>query len=77
MQHHVQPVRDTQHSEERHHEQAVPTTEVYEKHVSSDQDKAALANLNRERDSREELAKDRVIVDKGEVVNENVKHHVS
>ncbi|KAM0787788.1 hypothetical protein ACM66B_003842 [Microbotryomycetes sp. NB124-2] len=76
VQHHVQPVYDTQHESTKHHERVHPTTEVYEKHVSTDQDKAALSGLSRDSDTKEVLPKDRVVVDKGEVVNEKVHHHV-
>ncbi|KAK4049099.1 hypothetical protein OIO90_005569 [Microbotryomycetes sp. JL221] len=76
VQHHVQPVYDTQHEAEKHHEVVHPTTEIYEKHVSTDQDKAALAGLSRDKDTKEHVEKDRVVVDKGEAVSENVHHHV-
>ncbi|KAK4047693.1 hypothetical protein OIV83_005201 [Microbotryomycetes sp. JL201] len=76
VQHHVQPVHDTRHEEHKHHERVHPTTEVYEKHVSTDQDKAALAGLSRDSDTKDVLPKERVVVDKGEIVNENVHHHV-
>lgn len=76
VQHHVQPVLDEQHASEVHRENVVPTTHIEEKHVSSAEDKAALAGLSRHHDTHDELRKDRVVVDKGEVVNENVTHHV-
>ncbi|ORY92896.1 hypothetical protein BCR35DRAFT_286283 [Leucosporidium creatinivorum] len=76
VQHHVQPVHDTQHADKVHHEQIHPMSHVEEKHVNTAEDKAALAGLNKHHDSLDHAAKDRVVVDKGEIVNENQTHHV-
>ncbi|GAA6002251.1 hypothetical protein JCM10207_003147 [Rhodosporidiobolus poonsookiae] len=77
IQHHTQPVLDTQHAAEVHHEKAVPITEIKENHVATDEDKAQFAALNTAKDTLVEAPREKVIVDKGEKVHENVTHHIS
>ncbi|TNY22768.1 hypothetical protein DMC30DRAFT_116237 [Rhodotorula diobovata] len=77
VQHHVQPVLDTQHQSEVHRENAVAPTKITERHVATDEDKAQFASLaSGAKDTVVEAGKERVIVDKGEHVRENVSHHV-
>ncbi|BGP38613.1 hypothetical protein JCM10450v2_002562 [Rhodotorula kratochvilovae] len=76
VQHHVQPVLDTQHAAEVQHEKAVPVTEINERHVATDEDKAQFASLNTAKDTVVEAPREKVIIDKGEQVRENVSHHV-
>ncbi|GAA5824103.1 hypothetical protein JCM11251_001523 [Rhodosporidiobolus azoricus] len=76
VQHHVQPVLDTQHSAEQHHQKNVPTTEIRENHVATNEDKAQFAALNREHDSVQEAAREKTIIDKGEQVRVNKHDHV-
>ncbi|GAA5855559.1 hypothetical protein JCM8547_007890 [Rhodosporidiobolus lusitaniae] len=76
VQHHVQPVLDTQHAAEVHREKVVPVTEVRESHVATDEDKAQFASLNTSKDTVVDAGKERVIIDKGESVVENTSHHV-
>ncbi|BGP14575.1 hypothetical protein JCM10213_001924 [Rhodosporidiobolus nylandii] len=76
IQHHVQPVLDEQHAAEVHHEKVIPQTEIRESHVATDEDKVQFAALNTAKDSLVEAPREKVIVDKGEVVNEHLEHHV-
>ncbi|GAA5911220.1 uncharacterized protein JCM6883_001945 [Sporobolomyces salmoneus] len=76
VQHHVQPVLDTQHSQEGHHQKIVPETNIKERHVATDEDKAMLASLNTARDERREGPSEKTIIDKGEQVHTNTSHHV-
>lgn len=76
VQHHVQPVLDTQHEKEQHHEKIVPETNIREKHVATDEDKAMLASLNTAKDEYTEGPSEKIILDKGEKVHENVHHAV-
>ncbi|GAA5967245.1 hypothetical protein JCM11641_000487 [Rhodosporidiobolus odoratus] len=76
VQHHVQPVLDTQHASEVHHEKAVPVTKIKESHVATDEDRAQFAALNTAKDSVVEAPREKVIIDRGEQVVENVSHHV-
>ncbi|GAA5851157.1 hypothetical protein JCM8547_004150 [Rhodosporidiobolus lusitaniae] len=76
VQHHTQPVLDTQHAAEVQRENIVPTTHVKENHVATDEDKANFAALNTAHDSVADAGKERVIVDKGERVHVNDHHHV-
>ncbi|GAA5943275.1 uncharacterized protein JCM15063_000749 [Sporobolomyces koalae] len=76
VQHHVQPVLDTQHGEEQHHEKIHPETHIKERHVATDEDKAMLASLNTHKDSRTEGPSEKTIIDKGEKVHTNTSHHV-
>ncbi|GAA5975540.1 hypothetical protein JCM10908_005196 [Rhodotorula pacifica] len=75
VQHHVQPVLDTQHAAEQVHQKIVPQTHIKEQHVATDEDKQQFLSLNTVKDEVVEAPKERVIIDKGEVVKENV-HHV-
>ncbi|GAA5883539.1 hypothetical protein JCM16303_005475 [Sporobolomyces ruberrimus] len=76
VQHHTQPVLDTQHSSEEHHEKIHPETKIKERHVATEEDKAMLASLNTARDSRTEGPSEKTIIDKGEQVHTNTSHHV-
>ncbi|GAA6027190.1 hypothetical protein JCM8097_002469 [Rhodosporidiobolus ruineniae] len=79
VQHHVQPVLDTQHASEQHHQKIVPETHIKENHVATDEDKANFAALNTARDEFRDAGKEKVIIDKGERVHENkhdVVHHL-
>ncbi|GAA5932623.1 hypothetical protein JCM1841_000314 [Sporobolomyces salmonicolor] len=76
VQHHTQPVLDTQHAAEVHHEKIVPETHIKENHVATDEDKALFARLNTAKDSVTEAPREKTIVDLGERVAENVSHHV-
>lgn len=73
----MQPVKDIEHLSEKHHDRLIPITEVQEKHVSTPTDKDVLVRqFAAERDLREDLPKEHVIVDKGEQVIEREIHHV-
>ncbi|GAA5879416.1 hypothetical protein JCM3774_005234 [Rhodotorula dairenensis] len=76
VQHHVQPVLDTQHGTEHVEKKVVPTTEIKEQHVATDEDKAQFASLGTARDQFAEGPRERTIVDKGENVVEHDHHHV-
>ncbi|GAA6063898.1 hypothetical protein JCM10212_002430 [Sporobolomyces blumeae] len=76
VQHHVQPVLDTQHGEEQVHQKVHPETNIREKHVATEEDKAMLASLNTARDSHTEGPSEKTIVDKGEKVHTYTSHHV-
>lgn len=76
VQHHVQPVLDTQHGTEHVERKVVPTTEIKEQHVATGEDKAQFASLNTARDEFTEGQRERTIVDKGENVVEHDHHHV-
>ncbi|GAA5935625.1 hypothetical protein JCM1841_007014 [Sporobolomyces salmonicolor] len=76
VQHHVQPVLDTQHAAEVQHEKVHPETRIRERHVATDEDKAAFAGLKTAEDSVVEAPREKVILDKGEKVVEKVSHHV-
>ncbi|SCV74355.1 BQ2448_6787 [Microbotryum intermedium] len=76
VQHHVQPVVDTKHDSERHHENVVPTTKIHEKHVNTPADTTQFAGLNKHQDQYQEAPVDHVVVDKGEKVHEETHHHV-
>ncbi|GAA5899911.1 hypothetical protein JCM5296_006212 [Sporobolomyces johnsonii] len=76
VQHHTQPVLDTQHASEVHHEKVHPETHIRENHVATDEDKAMLASLNTAHDSVTEAPREKVIIDRGEQVHENTSHHV-
>ncbi|GAA5882018.1 hypothetical protein JCM3774_003246 [Rhodotorula dairenensis] len=75
VQHHVQPVLDEQHTAEQVRQKVVPVTEIKEQHVATDEDKNQFLSLNTVKDEVVEAPRERTIVDKGEVVKENV-HHV-
>jgi len=77
VQQHVQPVLDTQHRDREHHENAHPVTHIKESHVNTDADKKLFAGHGaKHHDSQHIGGTDRTVVDKGEIVNENVSHHV-
>ncbi|GAA5884580.1 hypothetical protein JCM6882_005305 [Rhodosporidiobolus microsporus] len=76
VQHHTQPVLDTQHASEVYHEKAVPVTKIKESHVATDEDHAQFAALNTAKDSVVEAPREKTIVDLGEKVVENTSHHV-
>ncbi|GAA5842595.1 hypothetical protein JCM9279_003630 [Rhodotorula babjevae] len=76
VQHHVQPVLDTQHQAEQQRENVVQPTEIKERHVATAEDKAQFASLATGHDEVRDLGKEKVIVDKGEKVHENTHHHV-
>ncbi|GAA6038870.1 hypothetical protein JCM8097_000544 [Rhodosporidiobolus ruineniae] len=73
---HEQPVLDTQHAAEQHRQKVVPVTEIKEAHVATEEDKAQFAALNTAKDQFVEAPKEKVIIDKGEQVVENVSHAV-
>ncbi|POY72622.1 hypothetical protein BMF94_4450 [Rhodotorula taiwanensis] len=75
VQHHVQPVLDEQHAAEQVHQKVVPRTEIRESHAATDEDKHQFLSLNTVKDEVVEAPRERTIIDKGEVVKENV-HHV-
>ncbi|GAA5960001.1 hypothetical protein JCM3765_006131 [Sporobolomyces pararoseus] len=76
VQHHVQPVLDTQHGTEEHHQKIHPETKIKERHVATDEDKNMLASLNTHRDERREGPSEKTVIDKGEKVTTNTSHHV-
>ncbi|KAL0948917.1 hypothetical protein HGRIS_009026 [Hohenbuehelia grisea] len=77
VQHHVQPVHVREERDEVHHQNVVPVTHVKEHHASKEEDTSALRGLvTKHQDSVTHAPKERTIIDKGEVVNENVHHHV-
>ena len=77
VQHHTQPVLDSEHGSEQQHQKVAPVTEVREKHASTDKDAALLASVaGNHTDTYAEGALHRQVVDKGEKVRENVHHHI-
>lgn len=76
IQHHVQPVLDTQHAEVQHHEKIHPVSHIEEKHVNTEEDRAAFAGLAKHHDEFKHAGKERTVVDQGEVVNQHDHHHV-
>ncbi|BGP24552.1 hypothetical protein JCM10295v2_003470 [Rhodotorula toruloides] len=76
VQHHVQPVLDEQHQGETRQEKNVPVTDIRERHVATDEDKAQFASLAKEHDTVQEAPREKTIVDRGEQVQENTHHHV-
>ncbi|GAA6011939.1 hypothetical protein JCM10207_003435 [Rhodosporidiobolus poonsookiae] len=77
IQHHTQPVLDTQHASEEHHQKIHPQTHIKENHVATDEDKAQFAGLNTARDTYNDAGREKTIIDKGENVHTNTHHHVS
>ncbi|GAA5899253.1 hypothetical protein JCM6882_009296 [Rhodosporidiobolus microsporus] len=76
VQHHTQPVLDSQHASEEHHQKSHPVTNIHENHVATDEDKAHFAGLKTAHDSVTDAPRERTIIDKGEKVHENTHHHV-
>jgi len=77
VQHHVQPVIDKQVQPEVLHENAVPVTEIKERHSSTAEDRQLFQGLaTQHRDEEVHRPKERTVVDLGEKVHENVHHHV-
>lgn len=66
----VQPIKDTEHLDEVHHQRAIPQTHIEERHVSTDTDKANFTGLDKVVDSTHRGPKERTVVDLGEKVNE-------
>ena len=77
IQHHVQPVVDSEHSAEKVHSKIHPVTRVQETHASTDKDAALLTSVaGKHKDEYTEAPLHRQVVDKGELVNESIHHHV-
>lgn len=77
VQHHVQPIVDKQVQDEVHHENQVPVTTIREQHVNTEDDVNLLRGIGeKHRDTETHRPTERTIVDRGEIVNENVHHHV-
>jgi len=77
VQHHVQPVLDSEHSAEKVHSKIHPVTKVHETHASTDKDAALLTSVaGKHQDQYTEAPVHRQVVDKGEIVNENLHHHI-
>jgi len=77
VQHHVQPVLDKQVQDEVHHTNAVPVTEINERHSSTNEDRSLFQGLAAQhKDTEVHRGKERTVVDLGEKVHENVHHHV-
>ncbi|WFD31385.1 hypothetical protein MSPP1_002420 [Malassezia sp. CBS 17886] len=77
IQHHVQPVLDTEHAAEQTHARVVPATTVREVHANTDKDAALLRSVaGAPKDTFTQASVDRSVVDKGETVREVVHHHI-
>lgn len=77
IQHHVQPVIDTEHLAEQIHARVVPQTTVREVHANTDKDAALMrAVAGNPKDTFTQAAIDRSVIDKGETVREIVHHHI-
>ncbi|GAA95701.1 uncharacterized protein L969DRAFT_101795 [Mixia osmundae IAM 14324] len=77
VQHTTQRIRDEQVNETQHHERAVPVTQIKEGHATADADKLAFREqVGAHTDMITHAPKERQVVDKGEVLTENVHHHV-
>ncbi|CAO1620691.1 unnamed protein product [Sympodiomycopsis kandeliae] len=79
VQHHRQEVLDTEHLPEQQHNKVVPQTNIHEKHASTDKDAQLLHAVasKHAKDAYKDGTSHHQIVDKGEVINENVHHHVT
>ncbi|RDB18314.1 hypothetical protein Hypma_000536 [Hypsizygus marmoreus] len=79
IQHHTQPVMVFDTRPEQHHDKASvhPVTKIQERHANSAEEKNVLESQVRQRqDSVEHEPKERVVVDKGTKVHENIQHHI-
>jgi hypothetical protein len=77
VQHHVQPVETSEESEEKHHVNVHPVIKIREHHVNKPEHTTLLeSQIHQHRDTVHHGAKERVIIDKGTIVNENTHHHV-
>ncbi|CCU99206.1 allergen [Malassezia sympodialis ATCC 42132] len=77
IQHHVQPVVDSEHLAEQIHSRVVPQTTVREVHANTDKDAALMrAVAGNPKDTFTQAAIDRSVIDKGETVREIVHHHI-
>lgn len=77
IQHHVQPVLDSEHLAEQIHSRVVPVTTVREVHANTDKDAALMrAVAGNPKDTFTQAAIDRSVIDKGETVREIVHHHI-
>jgi len=77
IQHHVQPVLESEHLAEQIHSRVVPTTTIREVHANTDKDAALMrAVAGNPKDTFTQAATDRSVIDKGEPVREIVHHHI-
>lgn len=77
IQHHVQPVLESEHLAEQIHSRVVPTTTIREVHANTDKDAALMrAVAGNPKDTFTQAATDRSVIDKGETVREIVHHHI-
>ncbi|GAA5902962.1 hypothetical protein JCM6882_009656 [Rhodosporidiobolus microsporus] len=76
LQHHIQPLMDTQHTPEKRIKNNVAITEIQEAHIASEAERARFAALKTSTDSYAEVAHKKRIIDSGETVRERVHHHV-
>ncbi|GAA6039863.1 hypothetical protein JCM8097_006768 [Rhodosporidiobolus ruineniae] len=76
VQHHVQPLLDTQTTPEKKTRENVGLTEIREAHVGTDAGRAQFAALKIARDSLAEVDHKTTVIDHGEKVRERVHHHL-
>ncbi|KAG6916882.1 hypothetical protein DXG01_004791 [Tephrocybe rancida] len=77
VQHHTQPVIDKNIKNEVHHDKVHPVTNIRENHTNKPEEGSALhGQVRQHKDSLEHGDRQRVVVDKGETVNEREHHHV-
>lgn len=70
-------MKDIQVSEEQHHIQQHPVTNIAETHSSTTHDKARYSSLGaNHKDEEKHRPEERTIVDLGERVNEHTHHHI-
>ncbi|GAA6005799.1 hypothetical protein JCM10207_007235 [Rhodosporidiobolus poonsookiae] len=76
VQHHVQPLLDTQTTPEKKTRKDIGLTEIREAHVGTDADRAQFAALKVGRDTIGEVDHKATVIDHGEKVRERVHNHV-
>lgn len=77
IQHHMQPVIAREELPEEHTDHRYPPTQIREVVANNVEDTALLDGLLRQhQDTCKHAEKERIIVDKGTVVNEHIHHHV-
>lgn len=77
IQHHVQPVVESEHLAEQIHSRVMPTTTIREVHANTDKDAALMrAVAGNPKDTFTQAPADRSVIDKGETVREIVHHHI-
>ena len=77
IQHHVQPVLDSEHGTEQLHSRVVPETTIREVHANTDKDAALMRSVaGTYKDSFTHAPIDRSVIDRGETVREITHHHI-